>query len=88
MPRKLKTYPSVAQMIADTQTPRIAIKFLADAIHTMQHRVRTLELKVAVQGAVLKDQGVFRLSPAVGKPRRAVKGNKLTVRARKSRKAK
>lgn len=72
-PKTLKTYPSVAQMIADTHPPKVAIKFLADALQSLQQRVRTLELKVAFQGSELKEGGIFKLGAATGKPRRAVK---------------
>ena len=63
-PGKLKTYRSVAQMIADTSPPKFAIKFLADTIDALQQRVRTLELKVAFQGAELKGKGIFKLGRA------------------------
>lgn len=54
--KRLKTYPSVAHMIADTQPPKFAMKFFADTIQTLQARVRVLELKAAVLGADAKSK--------------------------------
>lgn len=72
IPRKakeLKSYPSVAQMVADISSPKFAVKFLADCIHDLQRRVRALEIKDAVRRAELKE-------PQAGKPgtKKAPKG--------------
>ncbi len=69
--KPLVTYPSIAQMVAATTSPKFAIKFVADMLHALQLRVRTLELKVAVLGAEAggprSNVAVFRLGTP-GKP--------------------
>ena len=52
--KKLKTYPSVSQMIAATTSPKFAVKYLADAVADLQGRMRRVELKTAVTVSELK----------------------------------
>jgi hypothetical protein len=46
--KKLRTYPSVVQMVAHTSPPQFAVKYLADMIHTQEQKIRRIELKLAL----------------------------------------
>jgi hypothetical protein len=46
--KKLRTYPSVVQMVAHTSPPQFAVKYLADMIHTQAQQIRRMELKLAL----------------------------------------
>lgn len=82
--KRLKTYPSIAHMIADTQPPRFAMKFFADTIQTLQSKVRVLELKAALLGADVKSGAavppmIFRLGDP-GKGKKPTAGELMRIR--------